>query len=185
VRIECTVIAGDPPIAPTLPPVAARVGLDLDPVDLRDDEQARWQLACAWPDTGRLERTRAAHREARLTPITIIEGDAVADVGAAIAVLPDDAMATVTTTWALAYLPRADRPKFVDALAEASRQRPVSWISAEGQGVVGLIPSDSAPTDDRGVEASVLGLVTFRDGEPDAELLGYVHPHGSSLDWRL
>ena len=25
----------------------------------------------------------------------------------------------------------------------------------------------------------------FRNGEPEPELLGCVHPHGSHLDWRL
>jgi hypothetical protein len=34
------------------------------------------------------------------------------------------------------------------------------------------------------MESSVLGLVTFRDGAAEAEVLGFVHPHGSWIDWR-
>ena len=68
--------------------------------------------------------------------------------------------------------------------AAASEERPVAWISAENHGVVDLIPSDGAPSDENGVEWSALGLVTFREGHADPELLGYVHPHGSGLDWR-
>jgi hypothetical protein len=35
------------------------------------------------------------------------------------------------------------------------------------------------------MEASVFGLLTFRDGAVDAtELLGFVHPHGNWIDWR-
>ena len=60
----------------------------------------------------------------------------------------------------------------------------MAWVSADLQGVVDLIPSDGVPTDANGVEWSVLGLVVFRDGEPEPELLGYVHPHGSGIDWR-
>ena len=63
VRIPCTVLAGRPPIAPRLPVIGARVGLDRDPVDVRDEAAARWLLACIWPDTGRLERTRIAIAE--------------------------------------------------------------------------------------------------------------------------
>ena len=60
----------------------------------------------------------------------------------------------------------------------------MAWISAEGNGVVDMIPSNAVPSDEHGVEWSVLGLVTFREGRADPELLGYVHPHGSGLDWR-
>ena len=60
----------------------------------------------------------------------------------------------------------------------------MAWISAEGHGIVDLVPSDGAPSDENGVEWSVLGLVIFREGQIEAELLGYAHPHGSGLDWR-
>jgi len=184
VQIRCEVVNGSPPIAPTLPTIAARVGLDRAPLDVHDAQQSRWQLACVWPDTGRLARTRLALDEARRTPLTLVRGDAAEEVGKLIAALPSDVAAVVTTTWVVAYFPRALRTGFRDALAKAAESRPVAWISAEGQGVVDVIPSDAAPKDANGVEWSVLGLVTFRDGRADAELLGYVHPHGSGLDWR-
>ena len=60
----------------------------------------------------------------------------------------------------------------------------MAWISADGQGVVDLIPSAGAPSDENGVAWLVLGLVIFRGGHAEAELLGYAHPHGSGLDWR-
>jgi len=184
VRIECRVARGRPPIAPLLPPVVARVGLDRAPVDVTDDDDARWQLACVWPDTGRLGRTRLALEEARRAPPTLVRGDAVEGVGPAIASLPDDAVAVVTTTLVVAYFSPTQRAGFRDALAAASHPRPVAWISAEGQGVVDVVPSAAAPSDDQGVEASVLGLAVFRDGAVDARVLGYVHPHGSWIDWR-
>lgn len=184
VQIECEVVNGSPPIATTLPPVAARVGLDREPVDVQVDDQARWQLACVWPDTGRLPRTRLALEEARRASLTLLRGDAVESVGAAIEGLPEGATAVVTTTWVVAYFSPKQRTEFHVALAEASLHRPVAWISADSQGVVDVIPSSDAPSDSSGVVASVFGLVTFRGGNADAELLGYVHPHGSTLDWR-
>ncbi len=49
VRIECAVTGGTPPIAPALPPITARLGLDRSPVDLADrrrrDVVARVHLA--------------------------------------------------------------------------------------------------------------------------------------------
>ena len=60
----------------------------------------------------------------------------------------------------------------------------MAWISAEGHGVVDLIPSDGCSVGRERRRVEVLGLVTFREGHADPELLGYVHPHGSGLDWR-
>jgi hypothetical protein len=184
VRIECRVAGGSPPIAPLLPPVVARVGLDRSPVDVRDDDEARWQLACVWPDTGRLPRTRLALEEARRTPLALVRGDAADGVGPAIASLPTDAVAVVTTTQVVAYFSAEQRAGFRDTLTAASRDRPVAWISSEVEGVVDVISSGTVPSDEQGVAASVLGLTVFHDGAVDAELLGYVHPHGSWIDWR-
>jgi hypothetical protein len=184
VEIGCDVVGGSPPIATAVPPITARIGLDRAPVDVHDPQQSRWQLACVWPDTGRLTRTRLALDEARRTPLTLVRGDAVEDVGELVTSLPRDVTAVVTTSWVVAYFPPEQRSGFRDALAAAAQTRPVAWISAEGHGVVDLIPSDGAPSDDNGVEWSVLGLVTFRGDRADAELLGYVHPHGNGLDWR-
>jgi hypothetical protein len=49
--------------------------------------------------------------------------------------------------------------------------------------VVDVLPDAGPPSDDQGVEASVLGAV-FRDGAVDGTVLGYVHPHGTWIDWR-
>jgi hypothetical protein len=184
VHIACEVVNGNPPIAPMLPEIATRVGLDRAPVDIHDPDQVRWQLACVWPDTGRLPRTQLALEEARHTDLTLVQGDAIESVGEQIAKLPIDATAVVTTSWVVAYFTVAQRIAFREALADAARDRPVVWISAEGQGVVDGIPSSAAPSDASGVEYSVLGCTTFRAGGYEPELLGYVHPHGSELDWR-
>ncbi|RPI08329.1 MAG: DUF2332 domain-containing protein, partial [Actinobacteria bacterium] len=184
VKIRCDVVAGAPPIAPSLPTIAARVGLDREPLDVLDAHQSRWQLACAWPDTGRLPRTRRALEEAQRAQLDLVRGDAVDDVGRLIAQLPREATAVVTTTWVVSYFAPEQRTGFVDALAAASASRPIAWVSADLRGVVELIPTGGPPSDGNGVEWSVLGLVTFRDGHAEPELLGYGHPHGSGLDWR-
>ena len=76
VRVECTVLGGRPPIAPRLPEIGSRVGIDLDPPDLRDPDDSRWLLACVWPGTNRTERTERAIATAAADPPEVLQGDA-------------------------------------------------------------------------------------------------------------
>jgi len=184
VRLECQVTGGGPPIADRLPPVSVRLGLDLDPVDLEDDDAVRWQLALVWPDTGRLERTRACLDLARGADLRIARGDAVDALPGVLAAVPPGCLPVVLTTWVLAYLSPDRRDEFVGVLRDASARRPVAWISGEAEGVVDLMGDIQVPRDDTGIDASVLGLVVFDGGRHDARVLGTGHPHGRSLEWR-
>jgi hypothetical protein len=184
VVVTCDVVGGTPPIAPALPEVAARVGLDRDPVDLDDPDQVRWQLACAWPDTGRLPRTKLAIDEARgRGEMHSVRGDAIDSIGELVTGLPAEAFAVVTTTWVVGYFSPGQRAAFHATLTEISETRPLAWISGENPGVVAAIPVQDPPAASD-FEWNVLGLVAYRDGRADAELLAYVHPHGSRIDWR-
>ena len=182
VRIACAVLGGSPPIAPRLPEITARLGLDQSPIDLTNDADARWMLACIRPDTGRLERTSAAIRDAERHPPTIRRGDMIDDLPAALAELPGDAIACVITTWALAYLQPEGRNAFAAQLADAGRGRPIVWISGEGPGVVSVFADLEFP-EYEGIEPNVLGAIQYEGGDARATALAFVHPHGASIDW--
>lgn len=53
-----------------LPPIVARTGYDLRPVDVSDEAQARWLRACVWPG----QRTRAEHLEAGIAAFRAVAG---------------------------------------------------------------------------------------------------------------
>lgn len=182
VRITCD-LTGPAPIAPEAPEVVARVGLDRAPVDLADGDEVRWLLACVWPDTGRLPRTRAAIELARRQPVPVVRGDVATDLPAAAALLPADAALAVTTSWVMAYVPPDDHRRVVDALAGLSTRRPVAWISAEAPGAL----ADVAVTEDgghEGVTRSVLAAMLFQGGaRTSVRVLGRCHPHGATLEW--
>jgi hypothetical protein len=185
VVVQCELAGeGQPPIKPMVPPIIDRVGIDRDSVDVQDDDQVRWQLACVWPDTGRLQRTRVALAEARRARLRVVEADAVEIIGEVVRGLTEHAVATVVTTWAFAYLPEERRQLFVDELRALARRRPVAWVSGEGGRVVSYFASVEPPVDAMGTTASVLGLVVFDGSEERSTLLGFAHPHGLWLDWR-
>jgi hypothetical protein len=184
VQISCAVVGGHPRIEPRVPPIIERVGIDRDPVDVSDDDQARWQLALVFPDTNRLPRTRLALQQLRNDPPRIVRGDAVETIGPVLLGLRPDALAVVTTTWVVAYFAPEHRVAFREQLAEVSRTRPVAWVSAEGANTIDLFTGLDVPSDEQGTEASVLGLARFERGTMETELLGFVHPHGQWVDWR-
>jgi hypothetical protein len=183
VHIDCTVRGGVPPIEPQLPEIAARLGLDRSPIDLTDETDARWMLACIWPDTGRLERTDAAIHDTRLHRPTIRTGDMVDDLRTTIAELPVGALVCVTTTWALAYLQREGREEFAAQLAAAGRDRPVVWISGEGPGIVSAFADRKPPPELDDIEPSLLGAIRYDGDSIEATALAWVHPHGAAIDW--
>jgi hypothetical protein len=78
VQLWCSIV-GDRPI-PTraMPEVVARVGVDLDPVDVTDADDARWLRACLWPDQPeRVARLEAELALAATAPPLLLRGDAV------------------------------------------------------------------------------------------------------------
>lgn len=168
------------------PVITSRTGLDADPIDLDDADGRRWLEACLWPDQPeRLERLRAAIRETRDHPPTLIRGDMVKGLRAAADVAlrgSDPAHLVVLTSWAATYLPPAARLRLVDALTDiAAGVDAVSLVSAEPPGVLpGLFGSthdhEPAPS------TTVLGLHRWRGGAARSpQVVGTAHPHGAWL----
>src|SRR5262249_19827909 len=153
-------IVGDRPI-PTraMPEVVARVGVDLDPVDVTDADEARWLRACLWPgQPERVARLEAEMALAATAPPLLLQGDAVEGVPDAFARVPADALPVVTTTWALSHFPLESRLRFLHRLDEAAAGRAVAWVSAEGVGVAPTIPTLG---DRRASGHSIIGLAVF------------------------
>jgi len=175
-------IVGDRPV-PTraMPAVVARVGIDLDPLDVTDADDARWLRACLWPD----QPERAARLEAEMAlaatdPPLLLQGDAVELVPDAFARVPADALPVVTTTWALSHFSLESRLRFLLRLDEAAAGRPVAWVSAEGVGVAPAIPTLG---DRRASGHSIIGLAGFDGSALRAEAVGRCWSQGRWLAW--
>ncbi len=178
-------IVGDRPV-PTraMPEVVARIGVDLDPIDVTDADDARWLRACLWPDqpdqperTARLEAEMAL---AATAPALLMQGDAVEVLPDAFARVPADALPVVTTTWALSDLPLESRLRFLHRLDEAAAGRAVAWVSVEGVGVAPTIPTLG---DRRASGHSIIGLAVFDGPALRAEAVGRCWSRGRLLAW--
>jgi hypothetical protein len=164
-----------------MPEVVARIGVDLNPVDVTNAEDARWLRACLWPDQPeRVARLNAAIELAATAERTLLTGDALDVLPDAFARVPDGALPIVTTTWALSYFSLESRLRFLRRLDEAASKRPIAWVSGEGVGIAPAVPTLG---DSRLAAHSLVGLVTAEGAAVRAELIGRCHPHGNWLEW--
>ncbi len=173
---------GSGPTPTSIPTVASARGIDLDPIDITDPDDARWLQACCWPDqTDRFERLAAAIDLARADPPEIVTGDAVEVLSQTVDSVPADQHPVVTSSWALNYLTPAARTAFVDKMAALGAQRDISWVFAESPALTPELPH----ADDLvGEHTTALVLTRWRDGARHEEPLATCHPHGYWIHWR-
>jgi hypothetical protein len=164
-----TSTTGPVPLPDRLPRVAARVGVDRNPLDPADPDDRAWLRALVWPGPNaerRLERLDAAAHIAAAEPATVLTGDLIDRLPDALRLLPPGCTPVVFHTAVLAYLERGRREEFVALVTSLG----VRWIAQESAGIVPGIARDLA-----GPESFVLSV----DGRPVA----VTAPHGGRIDW--
>lgn len=173
------------PALPRKLAIGARVGLDVHPVDLADEEQLAWLEACVWAD--QVDRIRllntAAGVQAGGRP-ELVAGDAVDDLASAAARVPAEAPLVVFHSHTLPYLEPDRRTAFIDAVAALAATRPVWWLSLEAYqaGLVHVLPGRTDLTSD-GRLTGTLAVTRWDNGKPQVTVLARTEPHGGRLDW--
>jgi hypothetical protein len=169
VEFPCRIGPGVP-VPATVPSVVWRAGIDVNPLDVRDDADMRWLEALVWPDQpDRANRLRAAIDVVGADPPRIERADLVEHLPELAVHAPSDATLVVFHTAVLMYLPRDRRAAFVAAV----RQCDAIWVSNEAHGVLSEIDAQLR----RKVDPA--RFVLARHGVPVA-LTGQ---HGQSLEW--
>ena len=182
VHVECEVKGGVPPIAPALPEIDERIGIDLDPPDLRHPDDARWLLACVWPGTNRVERTERAIALAAADPPVVLRGDAV-DLLPQVLAAPPAGTDVILTTWSFSYFPAQAKSRMVDILARRGTVRPLVWVACDLPGVVDAVDAPEPPDHGAG-SADLMSAVVFDADGAHPSVLAFGHSHGLWLDWR-
>jgi hypothetical protein len=181
VQLSCSTVGDTPIPARSVPDVVTRVGVDRDPLDVTDADDARWLRACLPPDQPeRMARLEAEMALLATAPPLLLRGDAVDVLPDAVARVPADALPVVTTTWALSAVPLERRLRFLHRLDEAAAGRAVAWVSAEGVGVAPAIPTLG---DRPAFGHSIVGLAMFDRSAMRAEAVGRCWSRGRWLAW--
>jgi hypothetical protein len=164
--------------------IAAREGVDLNPLDVHDEEQTRWLQALVWPDEpARCERLGAALQLARAVPVNIRQGDAVEAVTDMVNAVPKDAHPVVVTTWVMTYLSRRRRVEFAEVLAGIGRNRPITWLFMEHPLYATELPFPDAARAERADNGTPVVAVDY-DRSESSRWVASTHGHGTWLDWR-
>jgi hypothetical protein len=175
-----------------LPRITGRVGIDLDPVDLEDQAARAWLQACAPPEASALSRLSAAVAIARRHPAKIVAGDVIDVLPDLLDSIPRHQAIIVVDAHMAVFLPKNLRARLAGILAQAGRDRPVTWLSLDPlvplgpsarDSVQGLpVPPALIRDYQHGVFA-VLGARTFDGARDRGRLLARAHPSGGWIQW--
>jgi len=175
VVLECAV-AGDVPLPDRLPEIAWRGGIDLHPLDVRDQDAMDWLETLIWPEhEDRRRRLAAAVELVREDPPALVTGDLNLDLPGLIAQVPEELTLVVFHSAVLAYLSEQDRAAFAHTMSTTRGH----WVSNESPKVlpeVAATASASPPAD------SVVGGVPFVLGL-DGQAVAWTEGHGRGLWW--
>jgi hypothetical protein len=173
--LECAV-SGEVRLPLHLPEVVWRAGIDLDPLDAGNHDDARWLEALVWPEHGfRAERLRAALEVVRADPPILVRGDLNEEILALVDRAPSDAVVVVFHSAVLAYVDRTGREAFRATMLQLiDGGRPVHWLSHEGYGTLAGVPGalEKAPEEQDG------RFVLRHNDRPVAR----TGPHGQSIE---
>jgi len=168
VQLLCDSGDSVPPPTRSLPQIEWRTGMDLHPVDVTDEDQARWLQALVWPDkVERHARLTAAIDVAQTYPPTVEGGDVFVVVPRLVEAAPPDAAVVIQHSWVLNQFSRPDRERFYDMLDDLAVDRSVYRVSGEALD---------------GAAGTVLELTIHGPNRSTRELAA-VHHHGDWIKW--
>jgi hypothetical protein len=169
VQLSCSVRRkACPPLPTAWPAVASRVGLELNPLDVRDADAVLWLRALLWPDeAGRAEMLAGAVHIAQQAPPRLLGGDALDRLPEVLAAIPEAHTPCVFHTHTLNQLSPQARSQLSTLLAEHAASRDLYRLSIEWLGT----------------EHPRLELSACERGRHTAQLLAHCGSHGEWLEW--
>lgn len=155
--------------------VAHRSGVDLNPLDVRDDDAMRWLEMLVWPEhDDRRRQLDAAVEIARHDPPHITRGDLLHDLPRLVAEAGEHGPVVVFHSAVIAYLDDDERARFHAMIRDLVSAGACRWISNESATVLPSVTAAGPPVP-AGHQTFVLGV--------DGRAVAWTHGHGRSMRW--
>jgi hypothetical protein len=166
----------DPPTS--LPPVASRVGLDLNPLDVCNPDDVAWLLGLVWPEhTERHELLRAAIDAARENPPELRAGDALESLSTAVGEVPTETPVVVFDTQVRYQFDEAMDERYRALIRDLGADRELHWLSG----------NEAVEDVDGGLwlEHATVEREGDADGDPElvSRRLAAYQQHGRWIEW--
>ena len=167
----------------TPPQIVHRIGVDPHPIDPSDPDEARWLLACLWPDqTERVGRLREA-----LAVATANRNEVEIHTGSGVELLSDvvgrsrarGCCPVVINTWSLTYFTPSERVAYVEELDRLGTRDDLAWVYLEAPNETPELPWGEV---DGNISLSVLRRVDWKGGRRTERTIGIAHPHGRWIE---
>lgn len=162
-------IKGD--IAPNLqdfiPPVAVRIGIDLHPIDLRDDENVLWLKALIWPEHHeRRELFEKAAEIVKANEIRLIKGNGVEMLEQLSKEASNEYAICVFHTHVANQMPSEVRNRLLDKVQQIGSEREIFHLY-------------------NNIQDRDLHLDYSLDGKEYKQIVGQTEGHGKWFTWEL
>ncbi len=119
-----------PSLSDDVPAIRSRVGIDLNPLDVRAEGDVRWLRALVWPEhEDRHRLLRQAATVAKEYPPELRQGDAIEELPAVIAEIPADVPVCVFDTQMRYQLPDPEQDRLRAHVESAAEDRRLHWLS--------------------------------------------------------
>lgn len=193
VPIACELRGPLSPRCRRLPVIEHRVGIDINPIDLRDPEACAWLMACLPPEVGALTRAVGAMDVVRNVNLTVVCGAANEMLGDVLAGMPDGLLVCVVDAYTAVFFDDTEQQRLGHLIAAQARSRDLAWISLDplvplGTDARKTVQGADAP--ERLVEANrrggvfgVLSITAHLEGSQTTRLLATAHPSGTRMEW--
>ncbi|MEH7236707.1 DUF2332 domain-containing protein [Bacillus sp. JJ1562] len=162
-------VKGDktPNLQDFIPPVAARIGIDLHPIDLSDDENALWLKALIWPEHHeRRELFEKAAEYVKVNELRLIEGDGVELLWDLSEEIPREYAISVFHTHVANQMPSEVRLRLLEQVQLIGAKRDIFHLY-------------------NNIQDRDLHLDYYLDGTEYKNIVGETEGHGRWFTWRL
>ncbi|MEO8538281.1 MAG: DUF2332 domain-containing protein [bacterium] len=175
VVLDCELRGAQPPL--TIPAIAARCGIDINPLDIENEADVEWLRALLWPEhVDRLALLNAAIAVARSNPPELFRGDVLDLLPQQVSEAPRGSVVCILATFVLNQLPESVLTDLRTMLLELSTSREIFMV------VMGF--SEFVVPGTPRVGDTMVWMLRCRSGRGTYRLLAYANPHGRWLDWQ-
>ncbi|HEX5191630.1 MAG TPA: DUF2332 domain-containing protein [Solirubrobacteraceae bacterium] len=176
-----------------LPPLAERIGIDIEPLQVADYRVREWLTACLPQEIGAITRFHHAAELAAAGSGRLLRGDACDTLAEAVSSIDADRLICIVDSYVHVFFADEQLRRFRRYVDRLGAERDLDWISLDplipmGRDatttVIGAEPPPSLLRRNRtaGAVFGVLARVGWRHGSRTSELLALGHPGAAWIE---